>query len=247
MNQDVDLSFDIVRDLIILMAIYFVSLIVLSFLIVKILRIDEDENSSYRLMMIFSNIGFMGLPVIQSIYGQEYMVYAALFQIPFNILLFSYGIKIVKGTSDFNLKSIINPGLIGALGALFFLLVPVEVPCPIYDAVSIIGQVTTPVSMMVIGNSLASIPILELFNNFKLNIFTIIRLIVIPVAFKYILIALNLNMDLVNITVVMYAMPVASMVTMIEKVYGGNPTLSAKGTSLTTLLSVLTIPLVINI
>ena len=74
-----------------LAALMYALFIALSFVIPKILRVPKEDVGLYRFMTIFSNIGFMGFPVVRAIFGSEAVFYAAIFNMPFNLLSFSLG------------------------------------------------------------------------------------------------------------------------------------------------------------
>ena len=79
----------------------YVFLIVMSFIILPLVRVPAEDKAVYRVMAIFSNIGFMGLPIIRAAYGEEAVLFGALFQFPYNFLMYTYGIAAIKGENPF--------------------------------------------------------------------------------------------------------------------------------------------------
>ncbi len=89
-----------VAENLVLVAVFFLVLILLSRLFTKIMRLEPGEVNSYRLMMIFPNLGFMGIPLVRSLYGEEAVIFVAFYIVGYNLLVYSYGILLAMGTRD---------------------------------------------------------------------------------------------------------------------------------------------------
>lgn len=226
----------------------FIIMIALSWLLPFLLRVDKSDWGLYSVMLIFSNIGFMGFPLIQALYGSEALLYAAVFQIPFNILIYTYGVIALQNEDSsknkMSFKKIVNIGTICCVIAL--VLSQCNIPIPIYvkSIVTHLSNLTAPLSMMVIGASMVHIPMKSLCKDLRLMIFTLIKLIVLPVIFLFILKTIISNEMLLGVCMVMIATPVASMTAMLAQQYEGNYELASKGVALSTILSVITMPVV---
>ena len=169
----------------------FAVLIVLSLIIPIILRVPKKSAGVYRVMTIFSNIGFMGFPVISALYGNEALLYAAVFQIPFNLLIYTYGILALKSgdgeKEKLDLRKVLNIGVFSCFISIFLSFVQIPMPSYIKTTVSMLSNLTAPLSMMVIGASMATIDIKKLFMDAKLLLFAALKLIIIPVAGLFVL------------------------------------------------------------
>lgn len=231
-----------------LAVVMYAVLMALGWCVPKIFRVSEEETGTYKLMTIFNNIGYMGFPVIAAAYGNEALLYAAIFTLPFNMLVYTYGIHIVSQgngqKAEFKWRSILNVGVVSGIIAIVLYLGNVPVPQFFKSTVSGLGALTAPLSMMAIGISLAGIRLKELFTDIKLLIYTAVKLLVIPVAGTLIVVRILDNDLLCHVCMVMLATPVASMVVMLAQQYDSNFELAAKGVALTTVLSVITIPIV---
>lgn len=163
----------------------FFFLILLGYLLVPLLRVPAEDKGVFRVMTIFSNIGFMGFPVISAVYGEEALLYASIFLFPYNILIYTYGICAMKkendGSGKMQWKKICNAGVIAGILSLICYLADVQVPSFVQTAVSGLSGLTAPLSMIVIGQSMVHIQIRDLITDVRLLIFSIIKLIVIPV------------------------------------------------------------------
>lgn len=226
----------------------FLFLILLGYLLLPLLRVPAVDKGVFRVMTIFSNIGFMGFPVISAVYGEEALLYASIFLFPYNILIYTYGICTMQKENDGNgriqWKKICNVGVIAGVISLICYLADVQVPSFVQTAVSGLSGLTAPLSMIVIGQSMVHIRIRELFADIRLLIFSVIKLIAIPI-FGILLLRIWINDPvLLGVCLIMLATPVGSMTAMLAQQYNGDYMLASKGVSLTTILSVVTIPLV---
>lgn len=226
----------------------FAVLLVLAWLAPIVFRASEDEKGIYKLMTTFNNIGFMGFPVIAAVYGNEALLYAAIFTLPFNVLIYTYGIAMVRGRDaeekGIQWKQICNIGVIACLIAVVLYLSAVPVPEFARTAISGLSSLTGSLSMMVIGISLSSISLKKLFLDVKLLAYAVVKLLVIPIVGTLIIRQVIENEILVAVCMIMLATPVASMAVMLAGQYDRNVELASKGVAITTILSVITIPVV---
>ncbi|MDY2699594.1 MAG: AEC family transporter [Lachnospiraceae bacterium] len=235
---------------IVMLAMYGV-LLILAELLPGLLRIEKRSRGTYKAMTVFSNIGFMGFPVIAALYGNGALLYAALFTIPYNVLIYTYGVSAMSmedGNQDersaFNWKRILNVGVIACILAIIIYLFGIPVPSLVKTTVTHLSNLTAPLSMMVIGASLATIDLKKLFMDGRLLLFSLIKLIVIPVVGVMIIKQFVSNEIICGVCMVMLATPVGSMTAMLAQQYDGDYEMASKGVALTTILSVLTIPFV---
>lgn len=218
---------------------------IIAHFIPRIIRADASEYGTYKTMTIFSNIGFMGFPVIDALYGSEALLYATMFLIPFNILIYTYGISVMKGEkAGFKLRKILNVGVISCAVALVIYLTGLPIPVVVEQAVDSISGLTAPLSMMVIGDSLTKIDLKKLFCNVKMLVFSAIKLLLIPIVGVSLIMLMDLNPLLTGVCMIMLATPVGSMNAMLAQEYGGDYELASQGVTITTLLAVVTMPLV---
>lgn len=226
----------------------FAVMIILSWLIPFLLKVPGSDRGVYSVMLIFSNIGFMGFPLIQALYGNEALLYAAVFQIPFNILIYTYGILVLQNDSEkkgkMSVRKIVNVGTVCCVAALVLSQWNITVPGPVRAIITHLSNLTAPLSMMVIGASMVHISLRSLCRDMKLVTFTLIKLIILPVILLAVLKGMVHDEVLLGVCLVMVATPVASMTAMLAQQYDGNYELASKGVALSTILSVATMPLV---
>ncbi|RJW43703.1 AEC family transporter [Lachnospiraceae bacterium OM02-31] len=229
--------------------LYFVILILTSFLVVRLLKVEARHSHLYRMMMVFSNVGFMAIPLISSIYGKESVFYVSFYILGFNLLLYTYGIHLIsRGSGDkkekLQLKKLMNPGVAACLLSIVIFVWRIPVADSVKSFVSYMGNAAIPMSMMLIGASIAQTDIKELLRDVKIYGLLALKLLALPIAAALILRNLELPRELAGIFIFMLGMPVASIVVPLAAEYEADEICCTRGTVLSTLLSIITIPIV---
>ncbi|TQQ84816.1 AEC family transporter [Peptacetobacter hominis] len=220
--------------------------IIISF-IMKLFVKSESELGIYQYALVFSNSGFMGYPVVEAVLGSGGIFYAAIFNLPFNFICFTLGVYFLsKGRpgKKFSLKSMVNSSIIAVVIGLILFFTKTKLPVFINEPLVLLGNVTTPLSMLVIGSMLAGSSATECFKMPKMYILTFLRLIVIPVAVFIVLKPFNFDSLVMAIPVVIGAMPSAANTAIMANEYGADVSLASQAVFFTTLFSVVSIPLI---
>ena len=234
---------------VVILAIYAV-LLLLAYLLPVLLRVDPKSRGVYQAMTVFSNIGFMGYPIIAALYGSSAILYGALYSIPFNILIYTFGVSALRKKENgeekkrLSLKEVLNIGVITSIISLILYLWQIRVPGFLTDTLSYLGNLTAPLSMMVIGASMTSISLRELFTDVRLLLFSLIKLLLIPVLGMLLIRQVVTNEVICGVFMNMLATPAGSMTAMLAQEYDGDYETASRGVTLTTLLSVITMPVV---
>lgn len=246
-NKETTLSPEQIWEALKLAVIMYVALIVIAKVITMFMRTSMEKNL-YQMMMIFNNIAFMGFPIVAAAYGPDALLYSALFTLPFCMLIYTYGIVLItangKKQEKLKLRSIFNIGVIAVIFALAMLFIKPDMPEFVITATKGVSNLTGPLSMMVIGISLAGMKLKDVFCDKTLWLFSFVKLLVIPIIGTLIVIQLLDNDLLCHVCMVMLGTPVASMVVMLAQTYDADSELMSRGVALTTILSVITIPMV---
>lgn len=227
----------------------YLGFIVVGKIINRVLRFPKQDWPVYECMVVFANTGFMGYPVLISVFGQESVFYASLLHMAFNLFIYTYAIMCLTKKSDdkftFNAKQLLTPGIILLFVAIFIYIFDIQLPGVVLETVNSIGGLTSPLSMMMIGSSLALYPIKESLTDWRSYLFAGVRLFVMPFITMLVCRLLNINSYYANIAIVTNAMPVASMVLMMATQYNANKEIVTRNIIVSTLLSVITIPVVV--
>ncbi len=223
-------------------------LIPLSSLLVRALRAPRDDWGTYRFMLVFSNIGFTGYPVVRALFGDEAMFHVTIFVLVFQFVAFSFGVHLISdGTSPFRFdwRIFFRPLVLTALAAMAIYLIDIPFPAGLSSAVAYVGDMTSPLSMVIIGCSLAAVPLREVLGNWRLYVLTAFKLVAVPLLGYLVLRPLlGLSLEL-GVATVMLAMPAATNVTILALAYGGNQRLASAGVFVSTILSLFTIPAIL--
>lgn len=220
-------------------------LLILASIVPFIFRLQKSEAGYFKLMTVFNNIGFMGFPVISAIYGNSALLYASVFTLLYNVLFYTYGINIVSSTKQkFHIKNILNVGVITSILAVILYLTQIPVPQYVKSVTLGFSNLNAPLSMIVIGISLSHFQLKELFTDIKMNLFAVMKLLVVPVLCMLVIKQIVTIPAIQGVCMVMLATPAGSMTAMLAQQSGGDYKRVAQGVALTTLLSVITIPLV---
>ncbi|HIT89163.1 MAG TPA: AEC family transporter [Candidatus Merdenecus merdavium] len=227
----------------------FVILMILGTIMPFILKAPKKNSYVYTLMTIFGNIGFMGIPITAALFGREAVIYVSVFNLPYNILIYTYGTHLIKKNSpnpigSFHLKDIINIGTISSFIAIFLFLLNPPIPDVLRDTVEIVGGTTTCLSMMVVGVSLAKFPMKDIFNNGRIYLFTMLRLLLLPILAAIFLKGFFQNDVMFGVTILMLSMPAGSLPALLSEELGVDSTQLSRGILLTTILSLVTISMV---
>ncbi len=212
------------------------------------LAVSRDKRSEYQCMLIYSNLGFMGIPVASAVLGKESVLYISFFITIFNLSIFSYAIMLLDDRKaegqKMQLSKVINPGTVSAVTAVLLYLLSVSIPPVLLEPITSLGNATTPLAMLVIGASLANSKPKEMFTDRSMILFTFLRLIVLPLLFWGICRLVISDRLLAGVIVLVSAMPVASNTVMLCNELNRDGDYIAKGVFFSTLFSVITIPVI---
>ena len=223
----------------------------LSILISKIVfaKMPDSKRKILTYTTVFSNCGFMGFPVAESLFGKTGLMYASIYVMVFNVFVWTYGIALIsKGSAEdrgpSRIKDIVfNPGNIAVLVGFIVWILPFALPESINYAVSLISASTTPLSMIVVGSTLAGLSFKGLFADGAAWVGSAMRLLIMPLIFFAIMKIIGLNDEATRVTNFLVAMPAAAQTVIFAERYDADVSLASSIVFLTTVLSALTIPL----
>lgn len=225
----------------------YILLLVFGFGVPRLISKNHDDQGMIGFALMFANVGFIGYPIVSSIFGPKAIFYAALLNMPNTFFIFTAGVMLIKGeysVKQFNPKVLLSPALIAAAVAALLVALGVHTPDVIARPVTMVGNVTVPAALMIIGSSMAKLPLKEIIGSLKVYVASVLRLVVVPLSLYFFFKVCGVSDVVNNINTVVIAMPVASFGTMFCLKYGRNPALITEMTFITTLGSILTIPLI---
>jgi len=247
MSYQMEFSMEKLKQLGISFALSLVSMII-GIIIAEI--IFKDNQGIDKLAVSFANGGFIGIPLVTNILGAENVFFLSAYFVCFWVLNYTYGIyRISEDKSLVSLKKILgNPGIIAIIVGFLIFISPVKLPKIVYDAFNFIGNTNTPIAMIVLGTYIAESGLTTLFTNKRTYFICFIKLIVIPLIMVgiYKLLPSSLN-DIKKVLLIAMSAPVAVTVSMFSQIYGKDYKYAAQLVGLSTLLSLVTIPLIMHI
>lgn len=214
-------------------------------------RRKEDEGI-VGFAMIFGNVGFMGYPVVASIYGHQAVFYAAVLNVVNTFTVFTIGTMMVTGGEGatqerFNKKVLYSTPMLSAYLSMLIVALGIDnIPEFVSQPLTMIGNITVPAALLIIGSSMSHLPLRALLGNVTVYTTTLLRLVVLPIGMFFLCRALGFDAFSTSINTVVIAMPVATYGTILCLRYGRDTTLMAEVTFITTVLSMVTIPLLVS-
>lgn len=236
-------------------AVFYALTIPLSYLLCAGYRkASPAEKGVHRFAMSFSNVGFMGFPVAESLLGRDSLFIVSIYNIPFQILAFSLGVVMVGGAVAKkagsrrqqlvqSLMLLRNPAILGAVAGFALFMLSVRIPEPVATAMNLFGGMTTPLAMTVIGAVLAQTRIGPVLGNPRLWLTTAYRLLANPLMVAGAAAALGLSGLDMQVPVLIAAMPIAANTSILAGAYDGDEVMASSLVFVSTVLSLLTIPL----
>lgn len=207
---------------------------------------EESRRRVFRVATVFSNAGYMAIPLQQAVLGDVGVFYCAAYVIVFNVFLWTYGLMEMSGESRLSVKKILlNPGVIGVAVGLTLFLLPIPVPALIVDGIGHLAALNTPVPMLIVGYYLAQTDLLGALKDGRGWLCIALRLVVTPLLALGALLLCGVRGDLLTSCMICIATPVATACTMFATRFDRLPRLSVNLVSLSTLLSAVTLPLTV--
>lgn len=203
----------------------------------------QETKAVLSFATMFSNQGYAGIAIISMVFGAEAVFYTSFFLIPIRIFMWTLGISLfMKQDGRLNLKSLLlNPSLLAVVIGIPLLLTPMHLPGPLSTAVDTLGSMTAPLSMVIIGATLANIRARDVINRDVLA-FSAVRLVLLPLLTLLVLRVLRAPLVLTQVQTVLMGMPAASNTAILAEMYGSDNTFAAKCIFVSTILSLFTVP-----
>lgn len=219
---------------------------IVTILITKFLIRDKDDRKRriLRFSVIFSNCGYMSFPLQKAILGDIGVFYGAMFVAVFNLVLWTYGAYLTSGDKkSISIKRILlNPTIIGVILSVLIYALQIKLPSFLSGAVTGLGNLNTPLPMIIIGFNLSAFPLVQLFTDKSVYWPSLQRLLLIPSVAIGIMLLLNIKgIPFIACTVAASA-PSAAVAAMFATKHGLDASLASKIVSLTTVISILTMP-----
>ena len=232
-------------------AFTYVVLTVAAWALSRVLTRKIDERGVVAFALVFGNVGFMGYPVVASIFGNQAVFYAAVLNVVNTFAVFTIGTVMITGGEGpnrqrFNKKVLYSTPMLSAYLSMLIVALGIDnIPGYVSQPLTMIGNITVPAALLIIGSSMSQLPLRALLGTPVVYATTFLRLALLPVGVHFLCLALGFDPYVTSINTVVIAMPVATYGTILCLKYNRDTTLIAELTFITTLLSMITIPLLV--
>ena len=229
--------------------IYYLLMPFVGYLLCLLLRLPQKSRGLYMFMEVYENIGFMGIPLIHAIYGPKGVLYTAIANIIFNLTSFGYGPRMLSIGTDtsarFNIRNLLSPGFLLSLLAILLYFTGLTFPSVVAGPIGSVGAMTTPLAMMLIGSTLATMKFSEVFRDSHVYPYILARQIILPlVVFPLLKYAIQ-DPLILGVFFILFIMPAASNCVLFATNYQNDEVLAARTVFISTMLCILTIPLLV--
>lgn len=237
-----------ILPLLLISVVTYVVLAGVAFVLPRYLTKRRTDEGAIGFALMFGNVGFMGYPVVASIFGHEAVFYAAVLNVVNTFAVFTIGTVLITGKSDvesqrFEKKVLYSTPMLAAYLTMLIVALEIDnIPAYVSQPLTMLGNITVPAALLIVGSSMSNLPLRAMLGNRTVYATTLFRLLLLPVAVYYMTLALGFSPFVVNINTVVIAMPVATYGTILCLKYGRDTTMITEVTFITTLLSMLTIP-----
>lgn len=226
---------------------FVIMLIVLSLcaLLARFLFQDQprDLRITLRYSVVYGNIGYLGVPLVQATFGEAAMIYVAVAGAAFNLMVWTHGIWLMgSGEKKLSSRAILNPGTVCFLVGILLMASEKSLPLPLDKAVEFLAGMNTPLAMLIVGAQMASANICAVFCDKKLYLTSFIRLIVVPVGVMLALLPLHFEKMLYLTMVILCGCPVATLSSTFSQMYGRDAKTGARAVIQSTIFSLVTLP-----
>ena len=239
------------KDLItalILGASFYAGLIILGFILPKILRCDKYSSRFYNLMTIYTNVGFIGLPVARAILPENAILYVIVCNVMYSLLFYTHGLVVLSnGKEKMKFSKIFSPGTITAILALVVFWFDYKPPRIINDSISFIGNATVFLSMTLLGVSIARSNFIKGFKNIRIWLYIAIRMIIVPIGLFFALKAMKFNSVTILGLCLMAAMPVGNLPLIQSEKMGEDTEILSNAIAISTIVSIISITVIMSV
>lgn len=234
---------------------YSLAVYIILIIISKVLTIPvkNEKRTILHFANVFTNTGYIGFPILNAIYGAEAVMYGSIFNIFFNIFLWTYGIIIFKGRMEKQklvkelLKALRNPSLIAVYIGIIMMLFDLKLPAVVLTSANSIGTITGPLSMIIVGVLATKVNIKEHLIDWTIYYGIAMKLILIPAALYFVSLLIRDRSIVSNTVIILGSMPAAAMTSIFSDSFNVKREYGAVVVVATTLLSIFTIPILLRI
>lgn len=229
----------------------YLMLFLLSLLLEKVFHLKGNRGHVFRAIVMFGNVGFMGIPLVVELYPDTALLYISLFTILDQGLFWTYGVSLTKPVSDQkakislkNLKNLLSPALVAIVGATVLVLLNIHLPKLLTTTLSKLGTASMPLSLLYIGGMLSMTDVRKVLRCGELYAEIGLKMLVLPIVFFLVMKLCQVPTDMAGTMTFLTGLPAINMVAMLSKNNGSDGDYAVCAVMMTTLACLVTLPLV---
>lgn len=209
-------------------------------------KYSPSKQKVLKFILVFSNCGFMGFPILESMFGKIGVFYGSIYNVVFQGFIWTYGVILFTGNRKQTslTKVLLHPGVISVFVGMILFLFSIKLPSPILNTLELVGGMTAPLSMLIVGALLAEADFRTVFSGLEVYYGSIVRLIIIPIITIIALKLIGLDKELLRVCVLLIAMPAAANTVIFAEKYDADSILASRCVALSTIFSIITIPII---
>lgn len=227
---------------------YYISTLILTHLITGTFKTDNSTKKIFITMSVFANVGFVGFPIADELFGSNGMLYTVIYNMFYQIFFFTYGTNLLSNKGKFNISSIFkSPVTLSSFAAVIIYLSPYRFPVFINESLSTVGGMMVPLSMIIIGCTLVDIRPKEILKDKYSYLVSLLRLLIFPLAVIGILLLIGIKGEVAVIIAVLTGLPSGSLNVILAEQYNCNPEYAARTVIQSMILMIVTLPVIISL
>lgn len=236
-------------------AAFYIVLVILGFVIPRLLKSEPGNRKFYNLMTVYTNTGFLGIPIAKAILPDNAIIYVIVINVFYSLLFYTHGMAVLHSGLDKNtgikrknpLLSILNPGTVMAILSLVVFWFDLTPPPIIANTIQYIGNATVFLSMALLGVSIARSSFFKSFKNIKIWFYIVLRMIIVPVAIVLVMKLLNFDNDATLALCLMASVPAGSLPMIQAEKMGLDTELLSSSIAMTTFISIFSITALMSV
>ena len=242
-----------ILPLLLISTLTYILLAAAGFWLPRLLTKRRDDEGAIGFALMFGNVGFMGYPVVASIFGPEAVFYAAVLNVVNTFAVFTLGTILITGRNEvegerFQKKVLYSTPMLAAYLTMAIVALEIDnIPAVVSQPLSMLGAITVPAALLIIGSSMSHLSLRTMLGNRTVYATTLLRLVLLPVGVHYLMRLVGFDPFVVNINTLVIAMPVATYGTILCLKYKKDTTMITEVTFVTTLLAMISIPLLVTL
>lgn len=212
----------------------------------RFLPLPESERKVFSTMTVFANTGFVGFPVMTELFGKPGLLLAVIYNMAYNLFMYTFGISLLSGSKGMDWRKVLaNPVTVASVASLLIYISPFRIPSILMQPITDVGSMSVPLSMIIMGASIARVPLIEILRDKYSYLVSFLRLLVLPLIMLFAMVLIHPDKTTGTVAVLMTALPCGSMNVIFAEKYNCAPQFASKSVIQSMVFMAGTLPLLI--